>query len=126
MSKKVLSAAERVKKYGKSIVGIGIFYLVFTVIIMFTQMSTLLNPVNLIVYGVQIAMLLAMVIGVKKRQQYGIKAAWVFEGYLILALIISFIGKYGFDLVALIVMIFLPSDIINFSKALKELNSTNQ
>ena len=77
-------------------------------------------------YGVQIAMLLAMVIGIKKRQKYGITAAWGFEGYMIFLLILALLGIGGVDLIALLVMIWLPSEIKSFSKALKELNSANQ
>lgn len=126
MSKKVLSAEERVVKYGNIIAGVGIFYLVLEAIVLFMQTSILLNPVSLIMYGVQIAMLLAMVIGIKKRQKYGITAAWVFEGYMIFLLILALLGIGGVDLIALLVMIWLPSEIKSFSKALKELNSANQ
>ncbi len=126
MSKKILTPAEKVKRYGNSIAGVGIFYLFCAVILIFIQMPALLNPINLIIYGVQIAMLLAMVIGAIKRRKYGVTAAWIFEGYMVLILILTFLGIAKLDLIGLIVMIFLPADIRSFSKALKELNSTNQ
>jgi len=123
-NKKVLTPAEKVEKHGKSIVGVGIFYLVCSVIVIFLQIQTLLNPISLIISGVQIATLLAMVIGVKKREKYGITAAWIFEAWMIVGLILTFVGMARTDLIGLIVMIWLPSDIKNYSKALKELNNT--
>ena len=45
---------------------------------------------------------------------------------MIFLLILALLGIGGVDLIALLVMIWLPSEIKSFSKALKELNSANQ
>ena len=112
MSKKNLTVEERVKKYGNNIVGIGFFYLVIEIIIAFINISTLLDPINFVLY---VALL-------TKRKRYGISAAWLFEIYMLILLVLSFFGIASVDFIGLIVMIWLPSDIVRFSKALKELN----
>ncbi len=121
MNKKVLSAEEKLKKYGRSIIGVGIIYLIATV---FLRDGS--NLINSLIRLFQIALLLCMMIGVGKRKKWGVTAAWAFEGYMGLILILAFLGKASMDIVGIIVMIFLPIDIKNFSKALEESNSKNQ
>ncbi len=122
MSKKNLTVEERVKKYGNNIVGIGFFYLVIEIIIAFINISTLLDPINFVLYVALLSLLFGMVLGITKRKRYGISAAWLFEIYMLILLVLSFFGIASVDFIGLIVMIWLPSDIVRFSKALKELN----
>lgn len=126
-SKKVLTAEERVKKYSKDIKCVGILYLVWSIITIFMQASLLLNPVYLIMCGLQIVVLLGMIKGGSEKSELAVKAGWIFEWYMIISSILSLLlVQRGPDLIGLLVMIWLPSDIKGLSKALKELNSTNQ
>lgn len=122
MDKKELTPAEKIKKYGRDIMGVGIIYFVLMLIVVVASIKELLaNPVGLIMNIGILVTLLIMVIGVGKRKRYGIIAGWTFEVVMVLSSIISILGNAGGpDLIALIVMIGLPFEFVSFSKALKE------
>ena len=127
MSKKddLLTPEERAKKYGNEIMGIGIFYLVlYCIISMFTISELFANPISLLFAVLQVAMMILMIIGGKKRNKTGVKAALAFEIYMIVSsiILIALLGS-GPDLVALLVMIFLPFDIKGLSKAIKDMEN---
>lgn len=122
MSKKELTAEETVKKYGNALVGVGILYLILMAFGIFLQMGLLLlNPVSLIINIAVIALLVLMTIGVAKRKNFGVIASWAFEAYLLLLLVLSFLGLASFGIIELIIVIWLPFDIMPFAKALKEI-----
>ena len=126
MSKKIdmLPANERARKYGNEIMGVGIFYLVILVILTILQLPLLLNPILLVIRALQIALLVALIIGGKKRSRLGVKAGIAFEIYMIVASILLIVlSTQGPDLIALLVMIFLPFDIKGLSKALDEMEN---
>lgn len=124
MSKKVLTAEEILKRNGIEITGVGIIYAVLRIIAMLANSSMLSNPVNLIINGAHVAILLVMIIGVSTKKKYGIVAGWIFEGYMIVGSILSLVwGMGGPDLITIVVMIELPFALKKFSKALKEVNN---
>ncbi len=127
MSKKVdsMTPEERAKKYGNEIMGIGIFYLVCYIITILLYSSILLsNFVSIVFIVVQIAMTVFMIIGGLKKNRTGVRAALAFEIYLIISSIVAMaIGQGAPGLVAIIVMIGLPFDIIGLSKAIKEMGN---
>ena len=127
MSKKdqFMTPEERAKKYGNEIMGIGILYLVLYCIVIALSISTYLtNPISMIIIGLQVVMLVFMIIGGKKKNRTGVKAALAFEIYMVIASIISIIlFQSGPDLVGLLVMIFLPFDIKGLSKAINDMEN---
>ena len=127
MSKKdeLLTPEQRAKKHGNGIMGVGIIYLVLYIIICaFSFRYSMFDLTSLIIVAAQIALLVFMIIGGKKRNQMGVTAAIVFEVYMIVASVLSLLlFRRGPDLVGLVVMIFLPSDIKGLDKALKEIEN---
>lgn len=130
MSKKELTAEERIKKYGNKIVGGGIFYLILKPIVMFLQTGTLfLNTVSLIINLVLMVLVILMTVGVAKKKKLGIVAGWVFEALLLVILVFEafllmtfgfgLFGMTGFNLIDLIITIWLPIELSGLSKALK-------
>ncbi len=124
---KILTPEERAKKHGNEIMGIGIFYLVlYCILIALTISVYLTNPINIIIIGLQVALLIFMIIGGSKKNRTGVKAALAFEIYMIVASVISLIlFQRGPDLIGLLVMIFLPFDIKGLSEALNEIESNS-
>ena len=100
MSKKELTAEERIKKYGNKIVGGGIFYLILKPIVMFLQTGTLfLNTVSLIINLVLMVLVILMTVGVAKKKKLGIVAGWVFEALLLVILVFEafLLMTFGFE-----------------------------
>jgi len=133
MSKKVdlMTPEERAKKYGNEIKGVGIIYLVLYVLslvlsVILYSRELKISPVNAIISGVTVVMLIFMIIGGHKRNKTGVIAALAFEIYMIVSSILSILlGIGGPDLVGLIVMICIPFDIKGLSKAIKDMENSD-
>lgn len=123
MSKKELTVEERLKKYGREIMGVAIIYLILEVLIIFMSGKELLgNTVAMVEYASLIVLFVLMIVGVAKRKSWGVICGWIFEAILVLGAVLGFFTPYGgVDLIGLIVIIALPFDLVGFSKALKEM-----
>lgn len=127
MSKKNLSPAQRAQKYGKNIKGVGIFYLIIMIANAIFDIESLANPIMLLADFFYITLCIAMVKCGGRASKLAVKVAWIFETLLVVSIIAPIFSSSTHEsasllpFINLIVIIWLPSDIIGLSKALKEL-----
>ena len=114
---KLLTVNEKIKKYGREIIGVGIIYLILELLTIFMDRKELLGNAIAIIEHVSIILLLIfMIIGVFKKKKLGVVCGWILE--------IVFVLHTRPDLVGVIVTICLPFELIGFYKALKEMDDT--
>lgn len=123
MSKKEITADEKIKKHCKEIVFVGIIYAVLQLWGIIKNGSDLLaDPLSLVLSVGVLVVLVLMCIGTLKRKKIGIISGWIFEVLLVLSLAIAIFTKVGsFGIIELIVLICMPFELVGYSKALKEL-----
>ena len=126
VAKKVYTPEENIKRYGRELIFIGTFYFVVaiinTVLIIFNSYAFISIP---FIIGLIVSIILPFMMGhgIKKRKQYGITIGWLFEATLLYSTITALLGLGGGpDIIGIIVMIFLPFELLGYSKALKQLN----
>lgn len=123
---KLLTVNEKIKKYGREIIGVGIIYLILELLTIFMDRKELLGNAIAIIEHVSIILLLIfMIIGVFKKKKLGVVCGWILEIVFILASVLAFFVLHTRpDLVGVIVIICLPFELIGFYKALKEMDDT--
>ncbi len=124
--KKILNVNEKIKKYGREIIGVGSIYLILELLTIFMDRKELSgNTIAIIEHGSIILLLIFMIIGAFKKKKWGVICGYILEIVFIVASALGFFVLHTRpDFVGIIVIICLPFELIGFYEALKELDDT--
>lgn len=125
MFKKELAVNDRLKIYGRQIIGIGIFHIILNVIeILILSHRLIDNLINLTINFVCILFFVLMIIGIVKKKKYGIICGWLLETLLIVSFFLSFQKSYGvIGITNYAEILCLPFALFGFSDALSDVGN---